>query len=80
MAAADKALQQLVGDIIILSEQLTTQIHRHTAGAVLSDNFLQAGRSRGQRQRPVCRHAVDHRLQQPALSIQGFSQCSAFDT
>ena len=58
IGAADKSLHQLVGDVIILGQQLAGQIERDRAGTVARDDVLQAdarhGRAHRSRRRAPC--------------------------
>ena len=70
IGAADKTLHQLVGDVVILGQQLTGEIERDRARAVARDDVLEAVRDMVERVAPG--HplhgplaAADHRIEQP---------------
>ena len=69
IGAADKTLHQLVGDVIILGQQLAGEIERDRAGTVARDDVLKAMRDMVERVAPG--HplhgplaAADHRIEQ----------------
>ena len=54
VAAADKALHQLVGDIIILGEELPGDVERHRIGTVFGDCPGEALGDQIERRVPAC--------------------------
>jgi hypothetical protein len=78
VGGADEAFHQLVGDIVILREELPGEIERDRIGPVLLDDPLEAGRDRIERRRPA--HLLQrtiasyHRMQQPAVQSQRLAQ------
>ena len=73
IGAADKALHQLVGDVVILRQQLAGEIERDRARAVARDDVLEAVRDMVERVAPG--HplhgplaAADHRIEQAGRS------------
>ena len=70
IGAADETLHQLVGDVVILGEQLAGEIERDRARAVARDDVLKSVRDMVERVAPG--HplhgplaAADHRIEQP---------------
>ena len=76
---AEIALHQLVGDVVILGEQLAGGVDRHRLRTVLLDNGAQARGCALQRAFQRYRLAVDPRPQQPTAGVQGIAQRGAFD-
>ena len=67
IGAADESLHQLVGDVVILGQQLAGEIERHRAGAIARDDVLEPVRDMVERIAPG--HplhgplaAADHRM------------------
>ena len=70
IGAADEALHQLVGDVVVFGQQLAGEIERDRARAVARDDVLEAVRDMVERVAPG--HplhgplaAADHRIEQP---------------
>ena len=83
IGAADETLHQLVGDVIILGQQLSREIERHRARAVALDDMGKAMRDMVERVAPGhplhgALAAADHRMKQPVLEAQRFAQRRAF--
>ena len=83
VAAADKALHQLVGDVVILGQQLPGEIERHRAGAVALDDVRKAMRDMVECVAPGhplhgALAAADHRIEQPAFDAQRLAERRAF--
>ena len=83
IGAADESLHQLVGDVIILGQQLPGQIERHRAGTVALDDMREAMRDMVERVAPGhplhgALAAADHRIEQPVLKAQRFAERRAF--
>ena len=77
IGAADESLHQLVGDVIILGQQLPGQIERDRAGAIARDDVREAMRDMVERIAPGhplhrALAAADHRIEQPALRGRAF--------
>ena len=79
IGAADKALHQLVGDVIVLGQQLAGEIERDRARAVARDDVLEAVRDMVERVAPG--HplhgplaAADHRIEQPVLKAERLAE------
>jgi hypothetical protein len=73
----DKALHELVGDVIIFREQLAGNIKRHAVGAVLADCAGEAVRHGIQRRVPVASFPPDFGMQQALGMPQGFAERGA---
>ena len=83
IGAADEPFHQLVGDVIILGQQLSREIERHRAGAVALDDMGKAMRDMVERVAPGhplhgTLAAADHRMKQPVLKPKRFAQRRAF--
>jgi hypothetical protein len=83
IGTADESLHQLVGDVIILGQQLPGEIKRHRAGAVALDDMRKPMREMVERVGPgyPLHRAVadaDHRVEQPLLKAEGFAERGAF--
>ena len=79
IGAADESLHQLVGDVIILGQQLPGEIERHRTGAVARDDVREAMRDMVERVGPGhplhgALAAADHRIEQPVLKPEGFAE------
>ncbi len=79
IGAADESLHQLVGDVIILGQQLPGEIKRHRAGSVAGDDVRKAMRDMVERVAPGhplhgALAAADHRIEQPVLEAEGFAE------
>ena len=79
IGAADKTLHQLVGDVIVLGQQLAGEIERDRAGAVARDDVLKAMRDMVERvapghplHRPLV--AADHRMQQAVFQPERLAE------
>ena len=76
---ADESLHQLVGDVIILGQQLPGEIERDRIGAVARDDMLEPVGDVVERVAPgdPLHHALaaaDHRIKQPALEAERFAE------
>ncbi|MGY4446322.1 hypothetical protein ACVWZR_000982 [Bradyrhizobium sp. i1.3.1] len=75
---ADKALHQLVGDVIVLSQELAREIERDRIGAVARHDVLHAMGDVVECIAPgdAFEHALaaDHRIEQPALQPDGLAE------
>ena len=79
MGCPQKALRELVGDIVILSQQLTREIKPNGIGTVFLNNPAQSIGHKTNCLVP-CRYlAMDHRMQQAALQIERLAQSGAFN-
>ncbi len=83
IGAADESLHQLVGDVVILGQQLPGEIERHRARAVARDDVLEAVRDVIERVGPghplhIALAAADHRIKQAILKAQRFAERRAF--
>src|SRR6476620_6499073 len=74
MARADEALHQLVGDIIVLGQELAGEVERDRVGSVAPDDALKAVGDAVERDRPVDareaavelpQHVMQHALVEP---------------
>ena len=79
IGAADETLHQLVGDVIILGQQLPGEIERHRAGAVALDDMGEAMRDMVERIAPGhplhgALAAADHRIEQPVLEAERLAE------
>jgi hypothetical protein len=79
IGAADESLHQLVGDVIILGQQLPGEIKRHRVRAVARDDVLEAMRDMVERVGPGhpfhgALAAADHRIEQTAIRAQRFAE------
>ncbi len=77
---ADEALHQLVGDVVVLGEELSRQVERHAVGAMGLDRAAEPGRHPVQRLVPAGLPAVHARPQQPPAPAQRFAQRGALGT
>ena len=80
---ADEALHQLVGDVVVLGQQLAGEIKRDGAGTVPRDDLLEAVRDRRERripsdprQRAIALPA--HRMQKPTIKRKRFAKGRSF--
>ncbi len=80
VGAADKAFHQLIGDVIVLGEQLPGAIAGHAVGAVFHHGVAQPPRHFIQRAVPIHHRAVHFRVQQPVVMVEGFMERSALYT
>ena len=71
---ADEALGQLVGDVIVLGQQLAREIEGDRLRPVLGPDGGEAGRHMIERLVPARTPAVDDRVQQPRLQPQRLAQ------
>ena len=71
---ADEALRQLVGDVVVLGQQLPREIERDGAGAVLGADALQLTRDVIERGVPADISIADARRQQPRLEAERFAE------
>ena len=79
IGAADESLHQLVGDVIVLGQQLAGEIERDRAGTVARDDVLEAVRDMVERVAPGhalhgALAAADHRMQQAVLEAQRLAE------
>ncbi len=85
--AADIALHEFVGDVVILGQQLARHVQRHRIRAVLGDDgseaaghpverLVPAGAAHGAAVVAILAH---HRVQQAPVEVQGFAQRRALD-
>ena len=83
IGAADESLHQLVGDVIILGQQLPGEIKRHRAGTVALDDMRKAMRDMIERVGPGdplhrALAAADHRIEQAVLKAERLAERGAF--
>ncbi len=79
IGAADESLHQLVGDVIVLGQQLAGQIERDRVRAVALDDVREAMRDMVERVAPGhplhgSLAAADHRMQQPVFEPERFTE------
>ncbi len=74
---ADKTLHQLVGDVIILGQQLAGDIEGDRIRAVLGDGLREGRGDEVERLVPAGAAAVDLGMEQPAVEVDGLGQCRA---
>jgi hypothetical protein len=78
---ADEPLHELVGDVIVLGQQLAGEIERHRVCAIAGDDVLQAMSDMIERIAPgdTLQHALatDHRMEQPALERERLAKRGA---
>ena len=74
MRRADEALHQLVGDVIILGQQLPGQIEGDRVGSVRVKHAPQAVRDGVERDIPSNARALHHRMQQARFQRQRFAK------
>ncbi len=74
---ADEALHQLVGDVVVLGQDLAGRIDRDAIGAVRVDRFAEAARHEIECGWPIRRLAMRDRLQQAIAERQRFAECCA---
>ena len=85
VGAADEPLHQLVGDVIVLGQQLPGKIKRHRARAVALDDVRKAMRDMVERVAPGdpfhgALAAADHRIEQPVCQAERFAERRALRT
>ena len=80
IGSADKPLHQLVGDVVILGQQLSRPVKGNGIGPVLGDNSAQPLCHRVQRRIPTDLLPADLRGQQPLPQPHRFAQRRAFGT
>ncbi len=85
IGAAEKALHQLVGDVVILRQQLAGEIKGHGTGAMFGDGLAKTFRDMIQRIAPGGLHhfaivAAHHRMQQALVEAQRFAERRSFRT
>jgi len=85
IGAADEPLHQLVGDVVILGQQLAGEIERDCAGTVARDDVLEPVRDMVERVAPG--HALhgplaaaDHRIEQPVGQAERLAERRALRT
>ena len=79
IGAADIALHQFVGDVVIFGQQLTRDVKRHRIRTMRGDGCRKPGGNQIQRAVPGGRRAVNARGDQAARCGQGFTQCRPLD-
>ncbi len=80
VAAADEAFHQLVGDVIVLGQQLARDIESDAVRPVLGDAIAHPARDQIQRVVPTCLQLPDHRMQQAAFKADRLAQMRALRT
>ena len=76
----DKAFHQLVGDIVVLGQQLTRDIKGHGLGPVLGHSFSEPVSDQIQRRVPVRVLPKHTGGQQPVVQRQRLAQCKTLGT
>ncbi len=74
----DEALHQLVGDIIILGQQLAGDIEGNAVRPVFGDGGFETVGNMRQCRVPIDPRATDFRIEQAPLQPDGFAQMRAF--
>ncbi len=74
---ADVALHELVGDVVILGQQLARHVERHGLRTVTLDATAEFPRDGGDGLIPRGAHAAQLRIQQAAVEGQRFAECIA---
>ncbi len=64
---ADESFHQLVGDVVVLGQDLTGDIERNGVGPVLSESLSKARRHEVERCVPARTLAMNHRVEHPVL-------------
>ena len=77
---ADEALHQLVGDVVVLRQQLAGNVEGHRIGAMLGDRFGKAGGDKVKRLVPVGAASVDLRIKNTSVEVDGFGKRRALGT
>ncbi len=85
IGAADETLHQLVGDVVILGQQLAGEIERHRTRPVALDDMGKAVRDMIERVAPChplhdALAAADHRIEQPVFDPQRLAERRALRT
>ncbi len=80
VAGADEALRKLVGDVVILGQQLSRDIECHAVRPVGFDAVAHAARDFVQRAIPGDLFLADHRVQQAPFQPYRFTQMSTLGT
>ena len=75
---ADEALHQLVGDVVVLGEQLTGDVERDGVGPMLGDRIRKAAGDQIECCIPACTLAADQGMQQSIIERQRLAECRAF--
>ncbi len=71
LRAADEALHQLVGDVVILGQALAGDVERHAVRAVLRDGLAETrAATRSERLVPAASRPPIERLGQPPVVVQ----------
>ena len=70
IGAADEALHQLVGDVVILGQELAGDVERHRVGPMIGHGLGEAGRDAIERLVPACIAAADLRIQQSSIGSE----------
>ena len=79
IGAAQEALHQLVGNVVIFGQKLTRNIERHGLGAVARQSAAQGARDLVQGLIPGGTATLDFRVEQAPLVTQRFPQGAALD-
>ena len=74
IGGADKALRELVDDVIVLGEKLARDVEGHRIRPVLADRLAEAVGDMAKRGIPARRLSVDHGLEQASFETDGFGQ------
>jgi hypothetical protein len=82
MGRAEEALRQLVGDVIILGQQLAREVEGDRAGAVARQNPRQPARDLVESRAPVgpgvaAVRLAQHRFEQPGIVRERLAECEA---
>ena len=75
----EEPLHQLVGDVIVLGQQLTGEIHGDRLRPVRLERCGKARRDGVERARPGRAHAMNGRMEQPGLGAERLAQGRALD-
>ena len=78
IGGADKALRELVDDVVILGEKLARDVEGHRIRPVLPDRLAESIGYMAKRGIPGRRPSVDHGLEQASFETDGFSQRRSF--
>src|SRR5262245_11923427 len=80
MGRANEPLRQLVGDVVVLRQQLARKIEGDRFGAMRNSHRLQSPCDLVEGVGPTALCAVDDRMQQPRLEPERLAERGAFGT
>ena len=80
IGGADEPLHQLVGDVVVLGQQLARDIEGGRVRTMPGDGVGEACGNQVQRRIPACRLAADHRCKQTIVEPERLAQRTAFGT